>query len=61
MFYWKRWKFDLANVCAQPCADKDCSYGRGKISSGLRTVSKAVGLTGLRYFRELNSDEIVHI
>lgn len=61
MFYWKRWKFDLANVCARPCAVKDFSYGRDTFSSGLRTVIKTAGLTGSRYFRELNSDEIGHI
>ena len=61
MFYWKRWKFDLANVCAQPRAVKDFSYSRDTISSGLRTVIKTVGLAGSRYFRELNSDEIAYI
>jgi len=37
---------------------KDFSYSRDTTSSGLRTVIKTVGLTGSRYFRELNSNEI---
>lgn len=61
IFYCKKWKFDLGNVCAQPCTATDISCGRDKISSALRTVIKTVGFTGLGYFRELNSDAIAYI
>lgn len=61
ILYWKKWKFDLGNVCAEPCTVIDFSCGRDKITSGLRTVIKTVGLSGSRYFRVLNSDAITHI